>query len=211
MMQSQTRDEILLATLPHVVFDGWTVRALAAGGADAGLTPDVALRAFPGGMVDVAEHFSEYADRCMTAELERRIGTERSVRRRVALAVRLRFSELAPHREAVRRSIAFLTLPHNANVAARCAWRTVDSIWHAIGDRSVDFAYYTKRASLGCVYGATVLYWLGDDSEGNAETWSFLERRIEGDATLSKFNPKGILERFAHFGRPPRPGAMRAR
>ena len=102
-MRRQTRDEILLATLPHVVFDGWTARALTAGTADAGLTPDMALRAFPGGMVEVAEHFSEYADRRMTAALERRAGTELSRRQRVALAVRLRLEELAPHREAVRR------------------------------------------------------------------------------------------------------------
>ena len=129
MNQQQTKDEILLATLPHVAFDGWTARALAAGTADAGLTPDMALRAFPGAMVEVAEHFSEYADRQMTAALARRAGTELSGRQRVALALRLRLEELAPHREAVRRVIAFLGLPHNATVAARGGWRTVDAIW----------------------------------------------------------------------------------
>lgn len=209
MNQRQTRDEILLATLPHVVFDGWTATALAAGTADTGLTPDMALRAFPGGMVEVAEHFSEYADQRMTAALERHAGTERSGRQRVALAVRLRLEELAPHREAVRRAIVFLALPHNASVAARCTWRTVDAIWHALGDRSVDFSYYTKRATLGCVYGATVLCWLGDDSEDHAETWSFLDRRIEDAMALSGLNPKSVLERLARFGRPSRPGAAR--
>ena len=209
MNQHQTRDEILLATLPHVVFDGWTATALAAGTADAGLTPDMALRAFPGGMVEVAEHFSEYADRRMTAALERHAGTEHSMRQRVALAVRLRLEELAPHRESVRRAIAFLTLPYNASVAARCTWRTVDAIWHALGDRSVDFSYYTKRVTLGCVYGATVLCWLGDDSEDHAVTWSFLDRRIEDAMALSGLNPKSVLERLARFGRPSRPGAAR--
>ncbi|MDP6785738.1 MAG: COQ9 family protein [Rhodospirillales bacterium] len=211
MAQRQTRDEILLAALPHVVFDGWTARALAAGGADAGLTPDAALRAFPGGMVELAEHFSEYADRRMTAELERRAEIGPSVGHGIALAVRLRLDGLAPHREAVRRSIAFLALPHNANAAARCAWRTVDTIWHAIGDRSVDFSYYTKRAALGCVYAATVLYWLGDDSEDHADTWSFLERRIEGARVLSGLNPMSIVERISRLGRQAGPGAVRAR
>ena len=207
MKLRQTRDRVLLATLPHVVFDGWTERALAAGTADAGLTPDVALRAFPGGMVEFAEHFSEYADRRMTAALERRAGTELSGRQRLALAVRLRLEELAPHREAVRRAIAFLALPHNANVVVRCGWRTMDAIWHGLGDRSVDFSYYTKRATLGAVYGATVLFWLGDDSEDSTETWAFLERRIEDVMALSGLNPKSFLERFARFGRPSRTGA----
>ena len=29
------------------------------------------------------------------------------------------------------------------------------------------------------MYKRQVLYWLGDDSEGNKETWHFLDRRIE--------------------------------
>jgi ubiquinone biosynthesis protein COQ9 len=209
MNQRQTRDEILLAALSHVIFDGWTATALAAGTADAGLTPDMALRAFPGGMVEVAEHFSEYADRRMTAALERHAGSERSGRQRIALAVRLRLEGLSPHRESVRRAIAFLTLPHNASVAANCTWRTVDAIWHALGDHSVDFSYYTKRVTLGCVYGSTVLCWLGDDSEDHAETWSFLDRRIEDVLALSGLNPKSVLERLARLGRSSRPGAAR--
>jgi len=39
---SITRDRILLATLPHAAFDGWTRRALKAGVADAGLALDMA-------------------------------------------------------------------------------------------------------------------------------------------------------------------------
>jgi ubiquinone biosynthesis protein COQ9 len=174
------------------------------------MAPDMAPRAFPGAMVDLAEHFSEYADRRMTAALKRRAGDELSGRQRVALAVRLRLEDLAPHREAVRRAIAFLALPYNVNAAARCGWRTVDAIWYALGDRSVDFAYYTKRATLGAVYGATVLYWLGDDSDGHGETWTFLDRRIEDVMALSGLNPKKVLDRLARFGRSGRPGATRA-
>ena len=40
-----------------------------------------------------------------------------------------------------------------------CTARTVDAIWHAAGDRSADFSWYTKRAILAAVYTATVLYW----------------------------------------------------
>ena len=35
----QVREELLLALLPHVPFDGWSERAIAAGAEDAGLTP----------------------------------------------------------------------------------------------------------------------------------------------------------------------------
>ena len=39
--------------------------------------------------------------------------------------------------------------------------------------------WYSKRATLSAVYGATVLFWLGDESPGHAATWAFLDRRIE--------------------------------
>ena len=37
-----------------------------------------------------------------------------------------------------------------------------------------------KRATLSAVYGATALYWLGDDSPDAADTREFLDRRLDG-------------------------------
>ncbi|MFQ5619779.1 MAG: COQ9 family protein [Rhodospirillales bacterium] len=173
-----TRDKVLLAALPHVPFDGWTLGALRHGVADAGLTPDMARRAFPGGMAEVAAHFSDYADRRMLAELEKRDLPGLRVRDRIATTVRVRLEQNAPHREAVRRLLSFLALPFNAGLAARCTWRTVSAMWYAAGDEATDFNFYTKRALLTPVYTTTVLYWLADDSEGFADTWGFLDRRI---------------------------------
>ncbi len=62
---------------------------------------------------------------------------------------------------------------------ARAIWGTADAIWTALGDTSNDLNWYTKRATLSGVYGATVLYWLGDDSSEHQATWDFLDRRIE--------------------------------
>ena len=82
--------------------------------------------------------------------------------------------------------MAVLALPRNARAAAACTGRTVDTIWHAAGDRSADFSWYTKRAILTAVYTATVLYWLRDTSEDNAATLAFLDRRIEGVMRFEK-------------------------
>ena len=62
---------------------------------------------------------------------------------------------------------------------ARLVWRTVDAIWYLAGDSATDFNYYTKRGLLAGVYGATLLTWLDDRSPGFAETWSFLDRRLD--------------------------------
>ena len=59
-------------------------------------------------------------------------------------------------------------------------------IWSGIGDTSEDINWYSKRATLSGVYGATVLYWLGDESETNADTWAFLDRRIGNVMQIEK-------------------------
>jgi ubiquinone biosynthesis protein COQ9 len=85
---------------------------------------------------------------------------------------------LVPHREAVRRSLTLMALPQNLPLGATLLYEVVDTLWHAAGDSSTDFNFYTKRGLLAGVYAATTLYWLDDRSEGNAATEAFLERRL---------------------------------
>jgi ubiquinone biosynthesis protein COQ9 len=172
------RTEIIDAALPHVPFDGWTQTSLQLGAADSGHDKVMALRVFPGGAVEAIEFWSHLADRRMLAELERRDLPNMKVRERIATGVRVRLEQTAAHREAVRRALSLLALPLNAGKGPALLWRTVDAIWYAAGDTATDFNYYTKRGLLAGVYSATVLYWLEDRSEGFANTWSFLDRRI---------------------------------
>ena len=53
------------------------------------------------------------------------------------------------------------------------------SFWRIAGDTSTDFNHYTKRMTLGAVYGSTLFVWLDDQSEGWMETAAFLDRRID--------------------------------
>jgi len=172
------RDEILLAALPHVPFDGWSARVMQHGARDAGHDEADADRAFPYGAADMIAHYSALADRRMVAEMERRDVASMKVRDRIATAVRVRLEQAAPHKEAVRRAMSVLALPSNAPTALRSLYRTVDAIWIAAGDTATDWNYYSKRGLLAGVFSTTVLCWLDDRSEDNAETWAFLDRRI---------------------------------
>ncbi len=181
------RDRVLLGMLPHVAFDGWTERSLKAGARDAGLAAADGLRAFPTGMLEAAEHFCDFGDRRMVEELAKRDVAGLRVRERIAAAVRCRLEVVADYREAVRRALAFMALPQNAGTASRCAYRTVNAMWYAAGDTSTDFNFYTKRALLAGVYATTVLYWLTDESPESADTWAFLDRRIDGVMTFGRY------------------------
>ena len=175
---AELQERLMDAALPHVPFDGWGEAALLAGARDLGIERGLALNAFPGGAIEMIEFHSRLADRRMVQAYESAGMTGLKLREKVALAVRLRLSANAPHREAVRRALSVLALPVHALLAARLLYSTVDAAWYAVGDRSTDFNFYTKRGLLAGVYGATVLYWLNDKSAENAETWDFLDRRI---------------------------------
>lgn len=172
----QIRDRLVQAALPHVVFDGWSVKALAEAAMAEGLDATLAERAFMGGPADAVEHFIDLADRLMGEDVAGRDLAAMRVPDRVFAILDARFRRWAPHREAVRRALAVLAL--NPLAAARATARTVDAVWALAGDRSHDFSWYTRRATLGAVYSATVLFWLEDESEDGAETRAFLRRRL---------------------------------
>ena len=169
---------LLDAALPHVAFDGWSPAAFRAAIADSELSEARARALCPRGAVDLAVAFHRRGDRAMVQALRGEDLSELRFRDRVARAVRLRL-DVIEDREAVRRGMALFALPHLAADGVRLMWGTADAIWTALGDRSRDVNWYTKRATLSGVWSATVLYWLGDQSEGTAATTAFIDRRID--------------------------------
>ncbi len=199
----ETRDRLLLAALPHVPFDGWSDAALLTAAAETGLEPEEARQVFPGGAVALIAYHAAYADRRLEETLKEADLGEMRLRERIAHAVRLRLEQNTGHREAIRAALPILAQPGNGPYALASLYRTVDTIWFAVGDRSTDFAFYTKRALLAGVYLSTLLYWLNDGSEGAAATWAFLDRRIADVMRIQT-----VRARFARF-RPPDLGLLR--
>jgi ubiquinone biosynthesis protein COQ9 len=178
-----------------VPFDGWSETTLRLAAEDAGIAPGLVAAICPRGAVDLALAYHAAGDAAM---LKRLVETDLSslrFRDRVAFAVRARL-EAVEDRELVRRGMTLFSLPPYAADGARALWQTADHIWTALGDTSEDVNWYTKRATLSGVYGATVLYWLGDDSDGQSRTWEFLDRRIEGVMHIEKLKAQARDNRF---------------
>lgn len=201
----EARRRILAAALPNVPFDGWNNRLLTDAAVQAGFQASMAARAFPGGVADLLDFYMAEADRLMLAALAAEAaGPPAKIRERIARAIRLRLEQQVAHREAVRRALSELALPHRAPLAAKGLYRTIDAIWYAAGDEATDFNFYTKRALLAAVYAATLAYWLDDKSEGQAQTWAFLDRRISDIMQIQKL--RGRLRGLTY--RLPRPGRL---
>lgn len=171
------KQRLIDAALNHVLFEGMSERAISDAAAEIGMNPALARVHLPRGGADLAAAYHRRGDARLRAWLADSPPQGR-FRDRVAQAVmqRLSFSD----RGMARAGAAVLALPQHAGLGARLVWESADAIWDGLGDRSQDVNWYSKRATLSAVYGATVLYWLGDDSPEAAETRAFLDRRLDG-------------------------------
>lgn len=181
-----TRAKVLESAMPHVVFDGWSAETLAAAIADSGVDEGLAALAFPRGAVDLALAFHYDGDRRLAEAMAAADMSSLRYSEKIAQGVRMRLQLAEGHREAVRRGSALFALPIHAADGAKAIWNTADTIWNALGDTSRDVNWYTKRATLSAVYSSAVLFWLGDDSGGEA-TNEFIDRRIANVMQFEKF------------------------
>jgi ubiquinone biosynthesis protein COQ9 len=190
----EIRDRLADTMAANAAFDGWTQTVLAAAGRGLGLPEGEAERLFPAGPPGVLEHLASRSDRRMVADLEAVVESAGvaglKVHERIRTAVRLRIEKHGGEREAARRALSLLAMPPNAGLALKMLYRTVDAIWYAAGDTSVDFNFYTKRATLAGVYSATLLFWLNDRSEGAQATWDFLDRRLDDVMKIEKLKAR---------------------
>ncbi|MBL4627820.1 MAG: COQ9 family protein [Roseicyclus sp.] len=198
---TQVRDKILEAGLVHVPFDGWSEVSFAAAVADVDVPMSEARVLFPRGAVDMALAFHRRGDAGLAQALDAADLGAMRFRDRVAYAVRVRLELVEDHKEAVRRAATLFALPIYGADGAKLVWETADAIWCGLGDTSQDLNWYTKRVTLSGVYSTTLLYWLGDSSEGHCATWEFLDRRI-GDVMRieemkARVRSNAILKPFA--------------
>lgn len=180
----QAKDRILDASLAHAPFDGWSAVTFQAALADSGVAAGLGAALFPRGGIDLAVAYHQRGDAAMRTAYDAIDKASLRIRDRIALAVRLRLE--AADKELVRRGSALFGLPSHALEGSRLIWGSADAIWAALGDTSRDLNWYSKRATLSAVYAATVLFWLGDTSEGDADTWAFLDRRIDNVMQIEK-------------------------
>jgi len=183
----QLRRRLALAVGENAVFDGWKRAAVDSAASRLGIEPLQARLAMPNDQAGMIDVYIQEVDRALEAYFtpERLAGMK--IREKVRGLVWRRLEVMGPAREAIRRALAILAMPQNLALALRISWRTADVMWRIAGDSSTDFNHYTKRITLGAVYGSTLLFWLDDDSVGWSATGEFLDRRIDNIMRFEKF------------------------
>ena len=176
--RDKIRARLALAVGENAVFDGWTAKAVDTAAGQLGIDPAQARLAFPKAKIDMIDAYIAAVDAAMATEYPPDKIAAMKVRDRIRSQLWFRLQTMAPAREALRSALAILAMPHNAPRGLAIGWRTADLIWRNAGDSASDFNHYTKRLTLGAVYGSTLVAWLDDQSEGFADTAAFLDRRL---------------------------------
>ena len=181
----EIRDQLIAAMLAHVPFDGWGEASLRAGAEDAGMSYEDAKVILPNDAAAI-DAFTDYADRDMARSLDQMEPRPEKISAIIRAAVLCRLENAEPHRDAVAQGLKILARPQHAQIAASTLYRTVDRMWRLTGDRSVDFSFYTKRATLAGIYSATLLYWVAYPNADRAATEAFLDQRLREIAMIPK-------------------------
>jgi ubiquinone biosynthesis protein COQ9 len=177
-------DAAIQAMLPLAATEGWTWSTIRAGMAAAGEDPALAESAFPGGPIQAIADWGQLTNREMLANA----GDLSALRipARIRRLVEVRLTQAAPHKPAIRAALAQLALPWNLPQGLRFSAGTADAMWRGAGDRSADFSWYTRRLSLGAIYGATLAWWLRDDDLDVQPALAFLDRRLADLSRLQR-------------------------
>lgn len=184
METSQIREEIMLATLSHVMFDDWSNQALYAGTQSAGYDTLTMHTEFPNGIQDVIVSFCTWADQTMLESLQQEdYKLCQGTSQRIGYLLNQRLNCLVSYKEPVRRLMAYFVLPPNNLLALRTLYTTVDTMWYAIGDKSTDFSYYSKRATLASICILSTCYWLTSNPE---DTKRFIDKNLTALNTFGK-------------------------
>jgi ubiquinone biosynthesis protein COQ9 len=181
------RRELALPVGENAVFDGWTRAAVDSAARQLGLDPVQARLAMPKTQAGMIDLYIQEVDRALEAWFTPQRIAKLKIRQRIRALVWHRLEIMGPARESVRRGLAILAMPQNVPLALRIGWRSADVMWRIAGDTSTDFNHYTKRMTLGAVYGSTLLAWLDDQSDGWSDTADFLDRRIDDVMRFEKF------------------------
>ncbi|WP_395393903.1 COQ9 family protein [Novosphingobium sp. BL-8A] len=191
----ELRRQLAPAIADAAVFDGWTDKAVTEAARLAGVDPELARFAFRADSAHSAqmamiEAWIGHVDAEMARTTPASSLAGLPIRERIRRLVMARLDAVTGREEALSRALAIMALPRNVISATRLGWRSADAMWRLAGDTATDYNHYTKRATLGAIYAATLKVFASDTSEDatgpKADTRAFLDRRIEGIMRFEK-------------------------
>ncbi len=200
------KDAFLTSMLKLVISKGWNESTLNENLILNDINIEKFYVFFPNGIDDLILRYINRIDISMIKSIQK--NKEARIQDMISSALKYRFTVINKQKSVVAKTNKFLVL--KPKLALYLAWKTSDSIWSTIGDKSTDFNYYTKRSLLSLVYISTLAYWRSNKKQEDIN--NFIDRRIKGiikfgmlkkqtkERVFSVFpNREKILSKFTFF------------
>jgi ubiquinone biosynthesis protein COQ9 len=174
----QIQESILSSSLKHVPRHGFSPKALTLGAQDAGYL-EVSVQLFPGGVYDLINYHLVTQRLALKNNVQFDPDTKLGVGRKVKI---LTMERLKANKDIIHQwqdALGYMSLLENIPASLKELSALSDEIWYLAGDTSVDFSWYTKRASLAAIYASSELFMTTDKSPDFTATSEFLDRRLE--------------------------------
>ena len=185
------QESILSAALKRVPEQGFTEKALTQGAKDVGYL-DVSVQLFPRGVFDLILYHLVTQRLALESNVQFPDDAKLGVGRKVKT---LTMTRLRANKDIIHQwqgALGYMSLLGNIPASLKELNALSDEIWYLAGDTTVDFSWYTKRASLSAIYASSELFMTTDTSKDYAATEEFLDRRLEDiqkvGGTISGFN-----------------------
>ena len=172
------QDTILSAALKRVPEHGFTNQALTLGAKDAGYL-DVSVQLFPRGVFDLILYHLVSRRLALKKNVQFPEDVKLGVGRKVKT---LTMTRLRANKDIIHQwqgALGHMSLLGNIPASLKELNALSDEVWYLAGDTTVDFSWYTKRASLSAIYASSELFMTTDTSTDFAQTEEFLDRRLQ--------------------------------
>ncbi|EME81424.1 uncharacterized protein MYCFIDRAFT_38148 [Pseudocercospora fijiensis CIRAD86] len=176
----ETESRILSAALTHVPTHGFTQKSLSLGAKDVGYL-EISTNLFRRGAFDLILFHLVTQRLALKHRVQfppaEKIGVARKIRSLVLSRLH------ANHETGIlprwQEALGQMSLAEHIPASLRELGLLSDEMWFLAGDQSVDSSWYTKRATLSGVYGASEVFMTSDQSTEFKDTEEFLDRRLE--------------------------------
>lgn len=154
---------------------------------------------FPHGVESLISEYHHYLYSLLSDAIDTSLPKELGVTNKVRWMVRTHFEHILNHPEAERAAISKLSYPSIALQSLSYIAKLSDLIWKAVGDKSLNMNYYTKRGSLSTIYITTLIYWYNSNASIE-DVMLFFDDRLENlkdiTQTIKKYNldPENLIK-----------------
>ncbi len=213
---TENKQKILVNFLEICAFEGWSNATLSKAYELSSIEPKFQNLIFENGCLDLIEFYIEEQNRKLSQIIAKTADfSSFKVQEKIKFALHALFENEAKHQLALQRLRSFYFDLRNLSgaeygprplfMAFKHAGKMADFIWFAIGDKSTDFNFYTKRLTLSKIILQTFAVFIKDETSDLNKTKNFIDLQIEKVMKFEKFKSKvkkisaGLKEKSCEF------------